>query len=1072
MQVTFSPSVNIIRDGNASLNYIATPNAKRIVEQLQGDFNKGLRSFNLIGSYGTGKSAFLNAFEQTLLLGKQYFQIPDFSKNNISFVKLVGSYQSIISAFANELDVHSEKHQVENVLSELFNRYHQLQGDEPLLVIVIDEMGKFLEYAAKNEPEKELYFLQQLAEFANNARHRILLMTTVHQSFETYSYELSKNLRQEWTKVKGRFTELTFNEPVEQLLYLASEHIAKARVGKGVPKNVKEALTIFERTKAFKGNYAKEIALQLFPLDLLAANVLTLALQSYGQNERSLFSFLESTDHTAISNFKPSVKDPFYSIAKVFDYISNHFYGYLHSKHNPDSASWAAIRQAIEQVENSFETQLGDYLKIVKTIGLLNIFSLAGSVFDEQFLKRYSELCLGIPDANKLITDLTAKSIVRYRKHSKRFVLSEEAEIDIELALIEAGDRVSEISDIPTVLKRYFEFAPVVAKEYSYTNGSSRYFQFEISEFPQAQAPNAEIDGFIHLIFNAPDDAQLKAINEEEASANIYVFYKNAKEIKSLLFELEKTKKVLQENSNDKVAKRELESIAAHQQMLLNHYILNNLFTGSKDISWYWNSELEPVNTKKSFNKLLTKVCYKVYRSAPIFRNELVNKQKISGAIHTAKKNYFRGLVHNWNEPDLGIPAHLFPPEKMIFRSLLLDNGLSPVRENIKEALKAGDSFYDLVQASDKFLEASKKQPRPLSMFIETLSQRPFKLKQGFIDFWIPSYLFLRRNDFALYCDGSFLPAISADTLELISKKPRDFQIKAFDVEGVRLDIFNSYRAFLNQETKEDVGNTTFIETIKPFLVFYRTLPEYAKQTSRISKTALAVRTAISKSKDPEHTFFEAFPTALGFDIQQLNENSDLLVSYIQTLQNAIREIRTCFDGLVDRFEAFIKHDILFEDTQVEFEVYRSKLQQRYIGLKRHLLLPKQRTFMQRLDSLLDDNKAWLSSMAQSLVNKQLENLVDDDEVLLHDNLKTMVADLDSLTELSAVEIDEEKEQVYNLQFITFGATPQKNIIRVSHEQAAVADQEINRLFNQLSGDKEVNKLVLTKLLYKLLDNE
>jgi len=39
---------------------------------------------------------------------------------------------------------------------------------------------------------------------------------------ESYAYSLSKTQQQEWTKVKGRFREITFNEPVEQLLFLAN----------------------------------------------------------------------------------------------------------------------------------------------------------------------------------------------------------------------------------------------------------------------------------------------------------------------------------------------------------------------------------------------------------------------------------------------------------------------------------------------------------------------------------------------------------------------------------------------------------------------------------------------------------------------------------------------------------------------------------------------------------------------------------------------------------------------------------------------------------------------------------
>ncbi len=41
-----------------------------------------------------------------------------------------------------------------------------------------------LEHAAKNNPERELYFMQKLAEFVNvPSRNILLFLTTLHQNF-------------------------------------------------------------------------------------------------------------------------------------------------------------------------------------------------------------------------------------------------------------------------------------------------------------------------------------------------------------------------------------------------------------------------------------------------------------------------------------------------------------------------------------------------------------------------------------------------------------------------------------------------------------------------------------------------------------------------------------------------------------------------------------------------------------------------------------------------------------------------------------------------------------------------
>ena len=240
----------------------------------------------------------------------------------------------------------------ENILCEIFNRYHDLGDKSPLLVIVIDEFGKFLEYASQNNPEKELYFIQQLSEFVNNQDQNIILLTAVHQSFDAYAFSLNSSQKLEWTKVKGRFREITFNEPVEQLLFLAAEHLKSNNVDKKIEKSIQTTLTLAKASAAFSINqdYEAEVALKLFPLDIIAANILTIALQKYGQNERSLFSFLESTDHTGINSFDYRT-NPFYNASCVYDYLIFNFYSYINSRFNPDFAAWSTIRNTLEEAE-------------------------------------------------------------------------------------------------------------------------------------------------------------------------------------------------------------------------------------------------------------------------------------------------------------------------------------------------------------------------------------------------------------------------------------------------------------------------------------------------------------------------------------------------------------------------------------------------------------------------------------------------------------------------------------------------------------------------------------------------
>lgn len=1067
----FTTSTNIIRDTDRDMRYIPTPNAIRISHQISNDFKQGIRSFNIIGSYGTGKSSFLWAMEQTLRSEKSYFGLNILPDARVDFIKIIGEYQSLRECFSSLFNIKTDKDIASHIFSEIFNRYHDLDAKNPLLFIVIDEFGKFLEYASQNNSETELYFIQQLAEFVNNPDNNIVLLTTVHQNFDAYAVHLQPLQRQEWTKVKGRFKEITFNEPVEQLLFLASEHTDEKPSAHKEQKAINEIVALLSASKAFniKEDYIQEIAKKLYPLDAISAYVLTLSLQKYGQNERSLFSFLESTDHTGL--YQHSVlREDFYSVAEVYDYLTYNFFSFLNSRYNPDFNVWQAIRTSLEKVETLFTKDFIAYGKIVKTIGLLSITAQAGAYINKEFLIQYSEKSLGIPEAERLIEDLETKKIILYRNYNNRYILFEGTDLDIPTALYEAGNKLDDITDVVTLLNKNYSLPPILAKRAMFETGTPRLFEYKISAQPISITAEGEVDGFINLVFNEnnilPD---IKEVSAQNGDPILYCYYLNSKEIKDLLFEIEKTQKVIEENPDDKVAVAELKNIILHQRNLLSHRILNSLYGNKTSVVWVFNGEEKVLGSQTEFNRFLSEICQTVYHQTPYFNNELVNKHKISTSIHTAKRSYFKALANNWDLPQLGFAEDKFPPEKTIYLSLLENNGIKLYDSEWSSTIEPHNEngFGNLWNISVDFLNSAKVSRRSITEFVEILSQKPFKLKQGFIDFWVPTFLFIKRSEFALFNEGIYTHIINEDILERISKIPQDFEIKSFALEGVKLDIFNSYRKFLNIDSKNNANTFTFIETIKPFLVFYRGLPEYSKETKRLSKGSLAIRTAIANSKDPEQSFFEDFPTALGYSVAKIQKDRTELQNFIVQLQESIKEIRNCFDELVNRFETFLQNNYFGEP--LSFEEYKTQFQQRYKKIHRHLLLNDQKSFVQRIDSKIEDKKAWLSSLAQSLVGKSLEKFKDDDELMLYDKFMYMILTLDSLNEISKTNFDEKKEVAVNIQINAFQEEMRKKVIRLPKGKADEVKHLEEKIKELLSKDKNIDLAALTAVLKELL---
>lgn len=1078
-KVKYSPSVNIIRDSSYEFNYITTPNATDTFTSILNDQNVGIKAHLLVGAYGTGKSSFILAFKQTL--EKFYTHFKGHTKllgslPNYEFITIVGEVTSLEAFFATRYQL-GNTYCSSDVVKAINNEYQSLKQQKKGVAILIDEFGKLLEYAAKNNPEKELYFIQLLTEWVNDASNDALLIAALHQGFSNYALYLNKTQQQEWDKVRGRIKEIPFNEPVEQLLFLAAERIDQKFTNKEIDKSFDKLFEIIQLAKAFplRDYFNKDIARKLYPFDILSAAILTMALQRYGQNERSLFSFIESNDYLGITAFSEA-NNLYYSLPQVYDYLLFNYSNKLTvSDANKNYQKWSNIRATLEKIDGFFETEelQKDAEAIIKSIGLLNIFTTNAAKLEPQFYIDYAKLALGVKRPEEILRQLKSKLIIRYAKHNLRYTFVDATDLDIDIAIDDAGKLVEKVTNVVHHLNQYFEFPFIAAKAAFYQNGTPRFFQFKLTEEPIIATPEGEVDGFINLIFSEDSKATtvIEQVSASCSEAIIYGFYKNTAEVRNILYEIQKVEKVRESNKNDKIALRSLQEIKGHYVALLNHYVLDSLYNNSGHVIWYYNGQILNIESRHHFNQTLSHICNEVYPNTPTYKNELINKTKVSSQITSAKRRLLDRIINQIDEPNLAFKDSEFPPEKSIYLSLLRENGMHQIEDNIGVLQQPSNpSFNPIWNAGQHFLDSTKSKERNLQEFIEILAIKPLKLKQGFIDVWLPIYLLANQNEFALFEGETYIPEITMDVLELMSKKPWMFSIKAFDVAGPKLELFNRYRLFLNQAENLQPNNKTFIQTIKPFLTLYRDLPEYTKKTNRLSKDATNLRKVIATAKDPEKAFFDDFPTALGYSITELQNSPQAIEAFLKQLQKTIKELRSRYDVLVDNFESYLLTEIL--GIKSSFPAYKEDIKNRFKHIKKHLLQPHQKTFVTRIQSELDDRKAWLSSIAQSCIGKSLITVTDEEEELLFDKIKDIFYELDNLSDISTEDADDEKEEVVKLEITSFVKGLNKNLLRIPKSKAKEVDDRIALLKNELGKDKKMNIAALTKLLQQLLNDE
>ena len=133
------------------------------------------------------------------------------------------------------------------------------------------------------------------------------------------------------------------------------------------------------------------------------------------------------------------------------------------------------------------------------------------------------------------------------------------------------------------------------------------------------------------------------------------------------------------------------------------------------------------------------------------------------------------------------------------------------------------------------------------------------------------------------------------------------------------------------------------------------------------------------------------------------------------------------------------------------------------------MLLSNQKTFIQRIDSQLDDKKSWLNSIAQATVGKTLESFNDEDEVMLYDKFKSLIIELDSLTKLSNLNVDESQEEVIGIKIDSFINKIDPKIVRLPKKKSKEVDDIKGKLLDNLGSDKTTNLAAVVNLLKDLL---
>lgn len=502
-------SVQIERDYAdplSSAHYVVTPfvagTFERLMQSLQ--FCSTARAWRLTGDYGSGKSSFMLAFARYAARATE--MLPEALAGGTAPVRLepvlvVGEREPIglsvvralrqtIARLATNMpgalarkfgavDASDTSSLVELVAS--VGDWVRATSPSQGLLVVFDELGKNLEHAAAAPHAGDLQLLQDLAEAAARSGTKpIVVVAVLHQAVTAYAQELSSLERREWEKVSGRFEEIVFAPPLEQ-----GAGLTAAALGldpRRVPKRLASQSRTQMRTAVEAGWYGpganpatlEALATALAPLDAFVLPVLTRLLRRFGQNERSLFSFLSSTEPGGLLAYASQDLKQYrpYRLHHLYDYMAQNLAGTL--MRGPSGVRWNVVDSVVRSNAAANELER-DALKVV---GLINLLDEPCLTLTPHLL--VNVLCDPIDRASgeAAVTRLRRDARVLYdRGAGGGLCLWPHTSVDLQDAFDKGLKAVARGKDIIAALRSVLPADPLVARRHYVTSGTMRHFE-------------------------------------------------------------------------------------------------------------------------------------------------------------------------------------------------------------------------------------------------------------------------------------------------------------------------------------------------------------------------------------------------------------------------------------------------------------------------------------------------------------------------------------------------------------------------------------------------------------------
>lgn len=882
----------------------------------------GQGAFTWTGPYGGGKSSLALAF--ACLAGSKK-RVRDEAIGAFG-EQTVGALKSALPYFPSRWDVvpvNTEKRSLTDQLAEALGLSDKTPASAQAvlkeltkrtadrgLVLIMDELGRGLEAAAAGEGD--VHVLQDIAELASRSDGRFLFIGILHQSFEEYAEKLGREARDSWAKIQGRFVDISISVSLDETIDLIAEAIGAKRANAKLKSLAEDCVSELRPTRS--GLDATRLAVSLSkcsPLHPMTACLVgPLSRRRFAQNQRSVFSFLASSEQFGLQDFLSSNgADRLYPVYQLWDYVRANFESAVLA--SPDSRRWAVASDAIERcvARGGSETEV----RLLKSIGMIELLKDRSGLTSKPATLKLAVNDVGGKAVESALRGLERATEVVFRKHANAYVLYSGSDFDVD-AKVEAALATMGDPDV-SLIRSLADLQPLLAKRHHRETGAMRWFDISIDAVCDLARRDFglgrnDVIGEIILAIPTRGEAESEAgavIRQALGRANgrpVLVGYNPdstklvdfCRELAALL-SLDARHPELR---GDAVARREIEARSADLRRRIEEEI-QALFERSE---WHFGSGPKRHLSKRALSEALSTMADQTFKDSPRVHNELLNCSAPSSNAVSARTKLMKRMVLNGADQDLGFEGNNYPAERGLYEALLKQTGLhvyeSPTARFVSPQEDASN-LHQLWRAADDLMSAQRTGMVTAQALIDLWAAPPIGLKQGLGPIYVVAYAQSRKDRIAIYGEGIFQSRFTDLCVEFLARDPADISLRHVEMEGVTAEILVQLGDLLDIDAQGEP-----LAVARAIVAQFDDLVPWTSKTQSLSPATLKVREILKRASDPNKLLFDDLPALIkpekdgGFNPKKV----------ARMVRDALAEMRAAYPTTLAELKALMLNEL------------------------------------------------------------------------------------------------------------------------------------------------------------------